>query len=71
MDSNGCIGPIFSAVFVASTPIVVYYLENKYTTIELLGHQFDSMETVFPVYAIVAIIIAYLSNTKRKPPPKR
>jgi hypothetical protein len=70
MDRNGCIGPVFPAVFVALTPIVVYYLEDKYTTIELLGHQFDTMETVFPVYAIVGIIIAYLSNTKRKSPKK-
>ena len=70
MDRSGCRGSLFSITFVVLTPIVVYYLKNIYTTTELLGHQFDTMETVFPVYAVVAIIITYLLNVKRKPPQK-
>ena len=70
MDRSGCRGSLFSITVVVLTPIVVYYLKNIYTTTELLGHQFDTMETVFPVYAVVAIIITYLLNVKRKPPQK-
>jgi hypothetical protein len=52
-------GNMFYYVSVVMLPIVVYYLKNKYTTIEIAGNQFSTMSTIFPVYFTLTLIILW------------
>jgi uncharacterized membrane protein YhaH (DUF805 family) len=50
----------FYYVSVVMLPVVVYYLKNKYTTIEIGGNQFSTMSTIFPAYFILTLIIIWV-----------
>ena len=71
MDNKGCKGQLFYLGSVILLPIVVYFLKNKYTTIELFGHQFNTMMTIFPIYFILTLIVIWKLNIERKPPRKK
>jgi hypothetical protein len=68
MDRRGCMGHLFYLSSLALLPVVVYFLKNRYTTIELFGQQFNSMTTIFPVYFILTLVVILLGI--RKPPRK-
>jgi len=65
MDIKNVMGNVFYYGFFWILPVVGYYLKNKYTTIEVMGMQFSTMVTVFPVYFILTAIIIFVSNKKR------
>ena len=67
---KSCLGYLFSYGFVVLLPFVINYLKHKYTTIELMGRQFDTMVTFFPAYVILALIVIYIVSDKRGPPKK-
>jgi hypothetical protein len=68
MDSRGCTQHLFYFISFALLPVVVYFLKNKYTTIELFGQQFNTMTTIFPVYFILTLVVILIGL--RKPPRK-
>ena len=70
MDSKGCIGRLVYYGFFMLLPVVGYFLKNKYTTIELFGHQFNTMITIFPIYFILTLIVIWRLNIERKPSQK-
>ncbi len=65
MNIKSVMGNVFYYGFVALLPVVVYYLKNKFTNIEVIGNQFSTMITIFPAYIILTTILIFTFNTKR------
>ncbi len=60
MNIKNYIGNVFYLISIVTLPVVVYYLKNKYTTIDVAGNQFSTMSTIFPAYFILTLIIIWI-----------